>query len=282
MYAESYVLTSRGESSSVCGRVPTRESRTPREAEVAVKPSCCKILRPVNKDSSVRRLLISVKVYAFALFPSVKKVFVLAVAPSLVFLLSIPLGFHLFGKSFRYGDHPVVFAVVAAMSSAVLALTDSVERRHYNEKVKTRRKLTEQLRSNAEKSLLLVQGQRPTAYESHVAELLELITKTSTASARTSTVMSTHEGLQELRSQFDQLAQQVEEHKNEIVEVQKIDPVLEATLKVGLENLTKRIEALEKKQLEKWDVALVTFQVLSGIGVIVGVLFAILKYMSGK
>jgi hypothetical protein len=71
-------------------------------------------------------------------------------------------------------------------------------------------------------------------------------------------------------------------HRNEIVEVQKIDPVLEATLKVSIENLTKRIEGLEKKQLEKWDVALVLIQVLGAIGVTLGIAFGMLKYLSGK
>src|SRR5947209_4583129 len=43
-------------------------------------------------------------------------------------------------------------------------------------------------------------------------------------------------------------AQEIEERNHRGAEDR---PVLEATLKVGLENLTKRIEALEKKQLQK-------------------------------
>ena len=61
--------------------------------------------------------------------------------------------------------------------------------------------------------------------------------------------------------------------------MRKIDPVLEATIKASIDNLTKRIEFLEKTRLEKWDVAIVVFQILSGLGVILGGAFAILKYL---
>ena len=106
---------------------------------------------------------------------------------------------------------------------------------------------------------------------------LRSLASTSTANART----STDDPLPELRSQLASLTKQVQEHKIEIIEVHKVDPVLEATLRVSIENLTKRIEALEKRQLERWDVALVFIQLLGGIGVIVGIVFGILKY-AGK
>jgi hypothetical protein len=207
---------------------------------------------------------------------------VYATVPPIASMILIAVGFAFFGKS-PFSDHPALLVVIAGVSGIFALLAQAVSTLRDKAEVEMRRKLTEQLRSKVEKSIILLHGKRP--LPDSWRSSAELLTKTSTLSAGAATVTSTQEGSEELRSQFGQLAQQVEEHKklkNEIIEVQKIDPVLETTLKVGLENLTKRIEALEKKQLEKWDVALVTFQVLSGIGVIVGVLFAIMRYMSGR
>lgn len=86
----------------------------------------------------------------------------------------------------------------------------------------------------------------------------------------------------DFRRQLAAITERLEKQRNEIVEVQKIDPVLEATLKASVENLVKRIETLEKKQLEKWDVALVFLLLLGGIGVVVGVVFGVAKYALGK
>jgi hypothetical protein len=85
----------------------------------------------------------------------------------------------------------------------------------------------------------------------------------------------------DFRRQLAEIKDRVEKQKNEIVEVQKIDPVLEATLKVSVENLAKRIETLERKQLEKWDVALVCFAVLSAFGALIGVVLGVAKFVMG-
>ncbi len=71
--------------------------------------------------------------------------------------------------------------------------------------------------------------------------------------------------------------------KNEIVEVQKIDPILEATLKLSVENLTKRIDTIEEEQLYRWAVALVCSQVIAGCVLVLsaagGAVFYILKHL---
>jgi hypothetical protein len=99
-----------------------------------------------------------------------------------------------------------------------------------------------------------------------------------------STSPPSENGIADLRRQLNEIATRLERQrqKNEIVEVQKIDPVLEATLKTGMENLVKRIETLEKRQLEKWDVALVFLQLLSGLGVLFAVVFGTTKHFLGK
>jgi hypothetical protein len=106
-----------------------------------------------------------------------------------------------------------------------------------------------------------------------------IVVSTSAAQAP-SGYLNSESSLADLRRQIFDISDKVEKQRNEIVEVQRIDPVLEATLKAAIENLTKRIEALEKTELTKWDVAVVVLQLLGGIGIIVGTIFGILKYVS--
>jgi hypothetical protein len=108
---------------------------------------------------------------------------------------------------------------------------------------------------------------------------LNLLVETSPASSSnvSSAVITTE--ISNLREQLATINAQIERNKNEIIEVQKIDPILEATLKIGLENLTKRVDTLEKNALTKWDVAVVVFQLLGTLGAILGIIFAIIKYL---
>lgn len=85
----------------------------------------------------------------------------------------------------------------------------------------------------------------------------------------------------DLQRQLAKIAERVEKQKNEIVEVQKIDPILEATLKASVENLVKRIETLEKKQLERWDVALVCFAMISAFAALISVVLGVARYVMG-
>jgi hypothetical protein len=80
----------------------------------------------------------------------------------------------------------------------------------------------------------------------------------------------------ELRGQIQELRHQVETNRS-IVKVQKIDPVLEATLKVSVENLARRLDAIEKEKLTKWDVAKVFIALLGVVGVVASVLKLLLK-----
>lgn len=108
--------------------------------------------------------------------------------------------------------------------------------------------------------------------------LLGSLISTSTAQAPAG-IAEGNAAIDELRNQISVIEQKIQTHRNEIVEVTKIDPVLEATIKASIENLTKRIEFLEKTRLEKWDVALIVFQVFSGLGVIFAIIFGIIKYL---
>lgn len=109
-----------------------------------------------------------------------------------------------------------------------------------------------------------------------IDHLLGQIISTSTAQAPAG-IAEGNAAIEELRNQISVIEQKIQTQRNEIVEVTKIDPVLEATIKASIDNLTKRIEFLEKTRLEKWDVAIIVFQVLGGVGMIVGIIFGIIN-----
>jgi hypothetical protein len=105
-----------------------------------------------------------------------------------------------------------------------------------------------------------------------------LVSSSPVVSPNASALMASNEfGI--LRQQIETLRLQVLENKNEIVEVQRIDPILEATLKLTVENLVKRIDLLETKVISKWDVALIVAQILGTLGALLGLTFAIIKYL---
>jgi hypothetical protein len=85
-----------------------------------------------------------------------------------------------------------------------------------------------------------------------------------------------------LRQQLDEINAKIETRKSEIIEVRQIDPVLQATLTLSIENLTKRIDKLEKDTLSKWDVALVVGTVLAGVLLLFGAFVEIAKLFSNR
>jgi type II secretory pathway pseudopilin PulG len=107
--------------------------------------------------------------------------------------------------------------------------------------------------------------------------LLPLLVTTSPSQGPGNTAQ-VEAALTDLRQQIADLAKRLETQKNEIIEVARIDPVLEATIKGNIENLTKRIELIEKNQVTKWDAALVFLKLFGGLGIIVGIMFAIIRY----
>ncbi len=107
-----------------------------------------------------------------------------------------------------------------------------------------------------------------------------LVLSTSTAQAPSGTVE--HDAAFDLlRNQLARIAEQFDKKRDSFVEASQINPALEATLTVSIDNLTKRIETLEKNLLTKWDVVTV-FLALGGsiitiIGVVVTLVIAALR-----
>jgi hypothetical protein len=163
----------------------------------------------------------------------------------------------------------IAFAIIGSAATGVLAAAweyfiKRLQHRHL-----------EHSRREIQQLQLSVEGEIGRLSEQDVA-LIPLVV--STSPAQTSSARYLYE-IAELRAQLAEVINRLDEKKNEIVEVQKVDPVLEATLKATIENLTKRIEALEKTRLERWDVTLVLLQLLGAIGVALGIVLTIAKYL---
>jgi hypothetical protein len=166
----------------------------------------------------------------------------------------------------------LVFAVISSAVTGLLAAAwEYFIRRLQDRRAKQSKREILELQSG-------VQGQIERLSEQDVAFVPLVV---STSPAQTSAEDYRY-AITDLRNQLAEVISRLEGRKNEIVEVQKIDPVLEATLKASIENLTKRIEALEKSRLERWDVTLVFLQMLGAIGVILGIVLGIAKYVIDK
>jgi hypothetical protein len=120
-----------------------------------------------------------------------------------------------------------------------------------------------------------------TVLEKENISLIPLLVSTSTAQAPSGFVQR-EAAIAELQQQLTQFSEELQKKKSEIVEVKTIDPIVQATLISGIENLTKRIEAIEKNVLTKWDVATVVLQLLGGFGVILSIVFAFIKFLFPK
>ncbi len=85
----------------------------------------------------------------------------------------------------------------------------------------------------------------------------------------------------EAHKEFDELKKHVEEIENRFPKeatLEKIASVNDAILATKFEALSESIKRIEDKLLTKWDVAKVIFQILAALGVLIGVIFAILQY----
>jgi hypothetical protein len=113
---------------------------------------------------------------------------------------------------------------------------------------------------------------------------IDLVIKSSPAWGWQVKTGSTDE-IKALKQQLGELKIKIENQKSEIIQVQKIDPVLETTLRMSVENLTNRIERLEKdaqRALTKWDVAIVAGTMMGAaitlIGAVGGAIWGIITF----
>ena len=155
------------------------------------------------------------------------------------FYLRSGLGFGLRGSFIQYSNALALLSVIASATLLVSRFSSRREKHSAFEQVK----------------YLRLKDIKEGGISREDVKLLSVLVDTSAP---------TENAIEALSSQLEELKAQILKNKNEIIEVQKIDPVLEATLRVGLENLAERIKAIEEKQLAKWDVSLICGVVISG------------------
>ena len=88
----------------------------------------------------------------------------------------------------------------------------------------------------------------------------------------------------EVNKKFDELKNRVEEIEKRFPKeatLEKIASVNDAILATNLEALSESVKRIEEKLLTKWDIAKIVFQIIAVLGVAIGIVFAILKYVSG-
>ena len=62
--------------------------------------------------------------------------------------------------------------------------------------------------------------------------------------------------------------------------IDKISSVNDAILATNIESLTRTVERIEEKTLTKWDVAVIVFQIIGVIGVVIRVIIGVITLFS--
>lgn len=87
----------------------------------------------------------------------------------------------------------------------------------------------------------------------------------------------------QVNKRFDELNKRMEEIENRFPKeatLEKIASINDAILATNLEALSESIKKIENKLLTKFDVVKIFFQILTAIGVLTGIIFAILRYIA--
>lgn len=95
---------------------------------------------------------------------------------------------------------------------------------------------------------------------------------------------ATKEEIEELiEKRMSTLRTKVDEIENRFpseATLEKIASVNDAILATNLENLAESVKRLEERLLSRWDVVKVVFQIIAALGALIGIIFAIIKYLA--
>ncbi|MGH3695052.1 MAG: hypothetical protein ACRDRX_13875 [Pseudonocardiaceae bacterium] len=83
-----------------------------------------------------------------------------------------------------------------------------------------------------------------------------------------------------LRSRLEDIEQRFPD-KSEIDKIASVNDAIMATRIEALQESVKRLQKQVDDQLTKWDVATIVFAVLGTLGVIVGLVFGVIKFVTG-
>ena len=106
--------------------------------------------------------------------------------------------------------------------------------------------------------------------------LRNIITHSPTSSTET----EVENEVKEKFSKIDIRLKEIEKRFPEESTLEKIASINDAILATNIETLSESIKRIEDKLLTKWDVAKVAFQILGGLGILIGMIFTIIKFVS--
>jgi hypothetical protein len=107
-------------------------------------------------------------------------------------------------------------------------------------------------------------------YEDYLRNLLVL----------SSSYLTKNEIEDEVNKKFDELKKRIEEVEKRFPKestLEKIASVNDAILATNVETLSESLKRIEDKLLTKWDIAKITFQILGGLGILIGIIFGIIN-----
>lgn len=111
---------------------------------------------------------------------------------------------------------------------------------------------------------------------SYERTLRNIIVHSSTSSTETEVENEVKEKFGEIDIRLKDIEQRFPKEST----LEKIASINDAILATNIETLSESIKRIEDKLLNKWDVAKVTFQILGGLGILIGMIFAIIKFVS--
>lgn len=114
------------------------------------------------------------------------------------------------------------------------------------------------------------------------AELIDRIERQILSRMATSPGTTKETVKQEVYRQFSELQERImniESRFPEEAKLEKIASINDALLSERIDQLSQQVENLEKRTLTKWDVALTVSTIIAGIVFVVGVTYAVMKFV---
>lgn len=105
--------------------------------------------------------------------------------------------------------------------------------------------------------------------------LRNIITHSPTSSTET----EVENEVKEKFGEIDIRLKEIEKRFPEESTLEKIASINDAILATNIETLSESIKRIEDKLLTKWDVAKIIFQILGGLGILIGIIFAIINFV---
>lgn len=178
---------------------------------------------------------------------------------------------------------PILASVVAALASMLAGFVSALRRRQLREREEEERSELRKYLTSVRLSLGPVSVQRAELPDATIAELVDRVQEQIADRIATrpggELPAVKRELDQELADFRDRIAR-IEDRFPDDSELDKIASINDALLSERIDQLSKRVEALEGRTLTKWDVGLVISGVIGGISAVVATTVAVLRFFA--